>query len=71
MIPVIAGLVFGTAASFGLTQLMSGMLYGVKAHDPLTFIAVALLLAVVALTAALVPARRATRVAPVVALRYE
>jgi ABC-type lipoprotein release transport system permease subunit len=50
---------------------MSGMLYGVKAHDPLTFIAVALLLAVVALTAALVPARRATRVAPVVALRYE
>jgi putative ABC transport system permease protein len=50
---------------------MAGMLYGVKASDPLTFLSVALLLSAVALAATLLPARRATRVAPVVALRYE
>ncbi len=71
MVPVLAGLAVGLGASFGLTRLMAGMLYGVNAGDPVTLIAVALVLAAVALTATLVPARRATRVAPVVALRYE
>jgi len=71
MLPVLAGLAIGLAASFGLTRLMAGMLFGVRAGDPVTFIGVALLLAAVALIATLVPARRATRVAPLVALRYE
>jgi len=71
MLPVLAGLAIGLAASFGLTHLMAGMLYGVRAGDPVTFIGVAVLLAAVALIATWIPARRATRVAPVVALRYE
>jgi len=71
MLPVLTGLAIGLAASFGLTRLMAGMLYGVNAGDPATLIGVAVTLAAVALTATLVPARRATRVAPVVALRYE
>jgi len=71
MLPVLIGLAIGLAASFGLTRLMAGMLYGVSAGDPATLIGVAVTLAAVALAATLVPARRATRVAPVVALRYE
>jgi ABC-type antimicrobial peptide transport system permease subunit len=71
MLPVLVGVAIGLAASFGLTRLMAGMLYGVNAGDPVTLIGVALGLAAVALIATLVPARRATRVAPVVALRCE
>ena len=61
----------GIAASLALTRLMARLLFGVSAYDPLTFFAVACLLILVALTASFIPARRAMRVDPVIALRYE
>ncbi len=68
---IAAGAAVGIAVALGVTRFLSSFLYGVKAGDPITLLAVAALLAVVALAACYIPARRATKVDPLVALRYE
>ncbi|MGC2694764.1 MAG: ABC transporter permease [Candidatus Angelobacter sp.] len=68
---IVAGAAIGIVVALGVTRFLTSFLYGVNAGDPLTLMGVAVLLAMVALAACYIPARRATRVDPLVALRYE
>ncbi len=71
MTPAAFGLISGLAGALGVTRLLAGQLYGVRPADPLTYAGVALLLTAVALLACTVPARRATKIEPLTALRHE
>jgi putative ABC transport system permease protein len=71
MTVALAGIAAGLAAAYGLTRLIATLLYDVKPDDPATFLAVSIILAAAALLACSLPARRAARVDPIVALRYE
>ena len=66
-----AGLLLGLIVAFAAMRVLSTLLYGVSAHDPLTFVSVTLILALAAALACFIPARRATKVDPIIALRYE
>ncbi len=69
--PAALGLLVGLMAAFGLSRFMAALLFGINSDDPVTFLAVALLLASIAALASYIPARRAAKVDPMVALRYE
>jgi len=71
MRPVLLGIAIGSTAALFLARLIASLLYGVRPSDPFTLVTVALLLAAVAAAASFIPARRATRVDPMIALRYE
>ena len=66
-----AGLILGLLVAFAAMRVLGSLLFGVSAHDPLTFVAVSLALALAAVLACYIPARRATKVDPIIALRYE
>ena len=68
---VAISLVVGVAGAFAATRLLNSLLFGVGASDPVTFVAIVLLVSAVAFVAAWLPARRATRVDPIIALRSE
>ena len=67
----LAGVMIGLAAAVALTRLLESLLFGVRARDPLTFVAVSVILLLVASAACFIPARRAMRIDPITALRYE
>lgn len=71
MILALAGVGIGLLASLALTRLMKGLLFSVSVTDPMTLVVISLLMTLIALLACLIPARRATKVDPLVALRYE
>jgi hypothetical protein len=71
VVPALLGIALGLAGAAGLVRLLGGLLYGVSQTDPLTWIAAPLLIAFVAAVASYIPARRATRVDPMTALRFE
>jgi ABC-type antimicrobial peptide transport system permease subunit len=67
----LAGVVLGLALAYGLSRLLASLLFGVAASDPMTFAVIAVILSLVAMAAAFIPARRATAIDPAIALRYE
>ena len=71
MVLALGGVGIGLLASWALTRLIKGLLFNVSVTDPMTFVAIAVLMSLIALLACLIPARRATKVDPLVALRYE